>query len=570
MALPENKTPWPPEDQAGRYQRIKVYDAWWSGIPARLADVYGGAGTRTVTTGGPGTTINPTGSIVQRAVGRVAAAVSIWANGPAEGEPDARRHLPTARDIAVMSAELLFADPPSIVVDGPRYDKDGDQIDTDANGQPVYAWRAGDPKPETVAAQKRIDYLLDACGWEALSLEAAEMAAAYGSVGLRVAWDKERIADRPVIAKVDADAMWADYIWGQQDGVTFWRVAATVGDKVYRHLEEHQGGRIYHGLYEGTSDNLGLAIPLDTLPSTRGIVVDQDGALAFQMPTVADGSPRTAVSIANMLPDAHNRRSRAGASDYSEAVIDLLDAGDKLWTDMMLSADDAKSRIIIGSQLLTSAGVGKGVEFNMNQRLFQRVNLPPAEKESGGVPMEKVQFEMRLAEYWQGILDIIGKTLEAAGFTVDGAGGQDGAAAKTATEVVNDAKRSLLTRDKKIRLWADALSSLFTGLLAVDAVEFPASGKVALPVRVQFPEAVQPSMEQLANVAKTLKDAGLASLEWLVGYIHPDWDEGEVAAEVDRLDAEVAAQAVIDPITFGLGGAGVTPPADEAEAPAAP
>lgn len=563
MSLPPNDTAWPPAEHADRYHRLAKYDAWYSGDRARLQRVYGGA-TGGTTTGGPGTTINPQGSRVTRAIR--AGVSAFWGTPPATGESDARRHLPTAKDITVISAELLFSDPPTITVDGPRWEEDGPVVRTDADGKQVLAYMAGDPKPETVEAQERLDYLLEASRFESLCLAAAETQSAFGSVALRVAWDKARIADRPTITRVDADAMLADYAWGTLEGVTFWRVVRNDGTGVWRHLELHEGGRIYHGLYKGDTDDLGKAMPLTEHHATRDIIVDEAGAVVgFALDPVTGATPRTAVSIPNMLPDPLDRRGNVGASDYTEAVLDLLDAGDKVWSDMMMSVDDAKSRIIIAKSLLESRGPGQGLSINLNQRIFTHVNLAPTEKESGGLPMEKVQFDMRLDEYWSGIERIYTRTIQAAGYNPQTMGAEraERNAPATATEYNGNSKRSMSTRDKKIRYWVDALESLLTGLLVVDAREF-ASGVTPYPVRVQFPEAVQPSMDSLLTGAAIMSREKLASIETILEYIHPDWDARDIADEAERIKATTT---VIDPLTFGLGGFGVPRAASDAVLP---
>lgn len=551
MSLPDNKTAWPPAEHADRYHRLAKFDAWYSGDRARLERVYGGA-TGASTTGGPGTTINPQGSRVTRAIR--AGVSAFWGNPPAQGETDARRHLPTAKDITVISSELLFSDPPTITVDGPVWEEDGPVVSTTPDGQQVRAYMAGDPKPETVKAQERLDYLLEAARFESLCLAAAETQSAFGSVALRIAWDKTTIPDRPTITRVDADAAFPSYTWGMLEGVTFWRVVRNDGTGVWRHLELHKGGRIYHGLYQGEADNLGDQRPLTEHVSTRDIVVDEDGAVVgFQVDAVEGSTPRTAVSVPNMLPDPLDRRGNVGASDYTEAVLDLLDAGDKVWSDMMLSVDDAKSRIIIAKSLLQSNGPGQGLSLNLNQRIFTQVNLAPNEKEGGGVPMEKVQFDMRLDEYWSGIERIYTRTIQAAGYNPQTMGAEGNATPTTATEYNGNSKRSMSTRDKKIRYWVDALESLLTGLLVVDAREF-ASGITPMPVRVQFPEAVQPSMDDLLVGAAIMRREKLATLKTILEYIHPDWDARAIAEEVEAIEA---SSQVIDPLTFGLGGMGV-------------
>ncbi len=517
---------WPPTEHADRYRRMKVWAAWYSGDPIRLASVYGGTAATEGVTGGPATTINPTGRIrsgVARAVSRF-----LWGTPPAPGENDQRRHLPTAEDIAVVSSELLFADPPKFEV-------------------------VGDEGEATTKAQERLDELLAAINFPSLLLAAAETQAALGSVGLRIAWDKSVNDRNPTIQRIDADGIVPTYRLGELVAVTFWKVVRNDGSGVWRHLEAHAAGRVFHGLYQGEGDRLGMPMPLPEHPSTRDLVVDEDGALPLVLPEVAGVTPRTAISVPNRLPDSHDRAAQVGASDYTDAVLDLLDAGDKAWTDLLLSIDDARSRIIIAADLLTSRGAGKGLEFNMAQRMFQRVNMPPAEKEGGStLPIEKVQFDMRVAEYWQAIQSIYERTVQAAGYNPQTMG-VDGEVAATATEYAGRSKRSMTTRDKKIRYWRPMLESLLSALLAVDAAEF-GSGITPLPVRVSFPEAVQPSMDELLAQAEGMKRAGVATLRTMVAHVHPDWDESQVSDEVDELIAEAERRTPVDPLSFGLGG----------------
>jgi len=67
-------------------------------------------------------------------------------------------------------------------------------------------------------------------------------------------------------------------------------------------------------------------------------------------------------------------------------------------------------------------------------------------------------------------------------------------------------------------------------------------------VRVTFPEAVQPSPLDLANLATALRASGGASTRTIVEALHPDWAEAEIAAEVDRIDG--AVRELPDPATF--------------------
>lgn len=536
--LPDENTPWPPKADAERYRRMRPCDAWYSGDPNRIA-----AQTTEVTEtrrGGVRTTLNPGGTVAST---QRTGQDRFWAQNPG-AELDTRRHLPVAQDIATISSELLFANEPTVVIDGPMDD-------------------AGQPTPEVRAAQQRIEYVLRKCNWHALLLAAAEIAAALGSTGLRIAFDKGGpVNDRPVLTRVDADALLPRYSWGQLTGVIFWHVLRVERDEVWRHLEAHQGGKVLHAVYKGTADRIGERIPVSSMSATAHLTTDP--TLTIVEVTLDSRGGATAVSIPNMLPDPLDRSSHAGRSDYTVPVQGLFDDIDRVYSQMIESIDDAKSRILIDDSLLTKGQPGEGVNFDMNQRLFTRLKMPPVdEMKVSGLPIDKVEFEMRIEEYLQGLDSLITKAIEACGYTAD-VEHDDRGAAMTATEYLGRNRRSLSTREKKIGYWQAELGNLLTTLLRVDVEHFAPieliEGKAVrvqpFPVSVEFAPSVQPTLLDLANTAKTLRDARVASIFTAVKLVHPEWGDKEAQDEVDRILRE---ESVPDPITFGSSGDGVTP-----------
>lgn len=553
--LPEDNTQWPPASAAGRYRRMKLPRAWYSGDPGQLRSAYGvKVATRA---GGLRTTLNPGGG-AQRVIGTNAD--SFWADNPTS-ELDTRRHLPIAQDIATISADQLFSDPPTVRVMGP----------TDAEGRPSI---------ETRAAQQRLDRVLELCRWDSLLIASAEIASALGSTGLRIAFDKTAaaIADRPVIARVTADAVIPHYSWGQLVGVTFWQVVRQdrERDEVWRHLEVHEAGTgmVYHGLYKGDTASIGERQRLDAQPATAHLGTEDDPMGVGGIRVVSAGRGKTATSIPNMLPDPMDLNDEAGRSDFTLPVMDLFDAADKAYTQLMDEVDDAKSRLLIADSMLERGKAGQGVSFDPNQRIFNRVKMPPQEKEGGGLPIEKVQFEMRVTEYLALIDALTWKAIDAAGFNPNTEREGDGAA-MTATEVSSRNLKSRTTRDKKVRYWEGELEELLTTLLLVDVEQFAPWVQVettrgegdaqvstvesvrvqAFPVQVQFPEAVQPTLRELAETASALREAGESVLE-IQRVLHPDWSERQLRDNVDLIQR---AASVIDPVSFGAAGAGVGP-----------
>lgn len=548
MPLPENNSgAWPPPAHTQRLTRMREARAWYGGDRAKLAAMYGGS------TGAASshiaTTINPEGKgLVQRAVSAISN--RFWSRTVAAGETDTRRHLPIAQDIAILSSEWLFGEPCTFRVNGPVYESDAEASIDPATNAPTPAHRKGDPLPETVKAQEALDAILEANSVESLLLQSGEIGAALGSMPLRVVLNRAMF-DTPRLVRVDPAACVPMFSWGALTGVVFWRevrVGWASGNVVVRHLELHEGGRIFHGLYRGAPDQLGVRIPMaEGDADCQAIAVNLDADSAIVKRFEHQGKPlKTATSIPNVLPDPLDIDNLVGRSDYTPAVIDLMDAADHLYSQFMENVEDARGRVLLSKAMLESGGIGKGMTFDSSQRYFTKLNLPPTEKD-GALPIEKVQFELRAEEYLASIDAITSKAIEAAGWNPE-TGSDEGAAPMTATEVHDRRKRSNSTRDKKLAYVRRELEALAFTLLVLHSQEFDTTVK-PYPVEVQFPPAVQPSITELAQTAQTLRAAKAASTQVLVELVHPDWDKVQVAKEVERLEKE---SRTIDPATIGL------------------
>src|SRR5690606_25518625 len=113
-------------------------------------------------------------------------------------------HVPLPADIARTSADLLFSEPPDLIVD----DK---------------------------TTQARLEEVLSDHLYATLT-GAAEQAAALGGVYLRVTWDTT-VADSAFITAVPADEAWPEFAWGRLRAVTFWHVVAEDNTAVWRHRD---------------------------------------------------------------------------------------------------------------------------------------------------------------------------------------------------------------------------------------------------------------------------------------------------------------------------------------------
>lgn len=501
MALPAEKTAWPPEHDADRYRRMGVNSVWYAGDPARLASLYGSTSPR-----------SREGQHVKQGV---LGMIRDWFWGTSDfNEPDDKVHLPVAQGLAVRSSELLFSHAPKFVV------------------QPVVFDAAGKVPPEHRAevarTQDRLDTILDGMGFDSVLLAAGETQAALGSVGLRIAYDPATMAS-PVITRVDADACLPEYAYGQLRAVTFWRVARldrSSGD-VWRHLERHEQGRVQHALFVGTVDNLGERRALDTIDETAAYaaMVDAEGFM-----DLVPGH-MLATTVPNMLPDPLNRQNQAGRSDFTPGVLTLFDSIDRTVTSLMRDIEDGRSRLLVAESLLDNIGTGKGVGFNQDQHLFMKMNAAPTEDAKGGLPIEQVQFNIRVEEHLRALDWLVTKAHHEAGYNTDAETGE-GAQPMTATEYQGRAKRDLNTASKKQRYWRDRLQPFMQTLLAVDAQVFNSGVRADLPVVMEFAPAAPRSDKAQAEVVELWERSKAASLKTKVWGLHPEWSEDMVDAEV--------------------------------------
>jgi A118 family predicted phage portal protein len=502
------------------HQQLATWHAWYAGDTDQLATIYGGDPA------GPGHEFfaSESGGF-KRGVKRAATTVRrwFWGNRNTTGQPRNRLHTPLAGDIAATSADLLFSEPPTVTVD----------VDEDS-AEPT---------------QQRLDQLLDD-GAQATLLEAAELAAAHGGVYLRTMWDTT-LRDQPWLSAVHADTAVPEWLQGRLVAVTFWRIVRAQGKIRWRHLERHEPGQILHGLYQGDQDELGQPVPLSDLPELAGLAAAVNTEQAI--PTGHTGL--TAVYIPNMRPNKIWRGSSTaplGRSDYA-GVEPLMDALDLTWSGWMRDVDLGKARLVVPQAYLQTHGPGKGATFELDQEVYEPVQTLGGD-EASKLSIEQVQFKIRVDEHSRTVEALKAQIVGSAGYSPQ-TFGLLGEVAVTATEVAARERRSLITRDRKIRYWRPALVDILYALLAVDITIFASPGVVVLRPHVEFPAAVSVDPEAQARTLQALDTAGAISIDQKVRQLHPDWLADEINAEVNRIMGETGRR-VEDPDVFRGAGAG--------------
>lgn len=505
MPLPEtsDSTRWPPPVDQDIHDVIRRWNAWYEGDRDKLEAVYDGGDVRRPTHSRSG--IAHTGGIVG------VAHRLFWGQPVYEGQQSTKLHVPAAADIAQTSAELLFSEPPALTLD---------TADTTAQG--------------------RIDELFGEQMWDRL-LDAAALQSGLGGVFLRAGWDRDRVADRPLMSVIGPDYASPRFRWGKLTEVTFtWILPGETG-QVVRYLEHHTVGAVEHGLYIGSGDKLGRRVPLDEHPETAALaaLVNSDSVVPTEIPML------TVVYVPNRTASAWRGDAVGGNLGQADiAVVErsgLLDALDEAYSSWMRDVRLGKARAITSQGYLQSSGPGRGSWFDMDQELFVAMNIPG--KAGDQKPVELIQAEVRWEAHQATCKAIFERVVDGAGYSAQ-TFGLTGDVAITATEVSARERKTNRTRSGKARDWSRAIPDLAELLLAIDQKHL--GGKVA-PIRpnVEFPPMVRDTIETTARTVSML-DGSMSTAE-RVRLLHPTWDQEQIDQEVADIADERSMLTPIDP-----------------------
>ena len=496
---------WPPLPNAVTTP-MAGWAAWYEGVPELLSAHYQvglGAGALT-----------PRVRPQQLDGGVVGALARFWWGQPQKLGSQLRGvHLPLAADIATASSDLLF----------------GERLDLDYGIESVHD-DTGKPAPQP--AVERLEYILEENGWDSLLAEGGELQSALGGVYIRSGWDSD-VADCPLITMVSADKAVPTFRYGRLQSVTFWEIVKVDGSRIWRHLERHEKGHIFHQLREGAFATLGKKLDLKALPATAD--------LADDVPTQIDRL--TVEYVPNVRPSRRWRNVPEGVN-LGRADIDgtepLLDSLDETWNSLMRDIRHGKSRIMASSSILAMRGTpGQGATVDLDQEVYEALNVPIGADASLSDLISAQQFPIRVTEHLQTIDALMGSIVRGAGYSGQ-TFGMDTAVAKTATEVDSVRDRTRQTREKKTRYWGPALQRVLRTILALDTAHFQQKDG-GLEVHVEFPPEATPDSESTARTLQMLRTAEVISLETSVALLNPGWDDPMVAEEVERIQAEKKA-----------------------------
>lgn len=479
---------------------LDSWDAWYTGDPDHLADVYGGPGSgRAFDSTSRARIRNRPSQYRGGIVGKVSR--WFWGAPTALGEVPSRLHMPLAADIAQKSTRLLFAEPPQFKI-------------------------GHAPTLKRLAPQ--LDQL------HASLLEAGETCAGLGGTYLRVVWD-ETVRSTPWLHAAHADQAVPEWSWDVLKAVTFWRILEQDDQKVIRHLERHESGAILHGVYEGTTDTLGKPRSLKDFADTE----DLDDVIETRTTRL------TVVYIPNMRPNKLWRTNPAaaplGRADIAGAE-GPLDRLDETWTSLMRDLRLGKGRAFVPNAYLQSNGPGQGASWDPDQEIYAALNMLPGANDGNMLTLN--QFAIRVDEHLALARQLTIETLRSAAYSLQSFG-LDGDVAATATEVTARERDSYLTRGHKILYWKPELAEITLTLQEIDREWFGADIQPELP-EIEWPDGVSEDEEKVARALQLLHAAEAVSIRTKVERLNPDWPEKRVDEEVQRIREESGMGIVVN------------------------
>lgn len=527
---PSGNTPWPPPQLEVPHADMDMWRAWYSGNTDHLAAVYGGP-----TNYRSNAVARQFFEVDKRRAGGEELRM-FWGQQPSPGQQSAKLHVPIGADIAEMSANLLWADVPTVTVDADS---------TDAT--------------TAKSTQAQIGRYLDDRG-HAKMREAAETTAGLSNVYLRAVWDTA-LRPRPWSDVLPATAVIPEWRWGFLAAAIVWRELPPLTDqsKVWRLLEYHTPGTIEYGLYEGGVGVLGMrAGSLAEHPDAEDLVPRVDTA-----GRQATGIDRLLIThLPNVLPnrtwDGIPGTAPLGRSDFA-GVEPLMDALDEAWTSWMRDLRLGKAKLVVPQSMLDADGAGTGARFDVDKELLVSLNLLGEDTMKASI--SEIQFKIRVEEHERTTKALRRQILSSAGYSAQSFG-EEGNVAVTATEAVARKEESLATRGTKLLYTRPALIEHLTTLMMVDVRHCGAKGvDPAAELTASWPQAVQPDQEATARTLSLLDAAGAISTFMKVKMRNPEWDEAEVMEEVERI-REDGSSTVPAGDPFNTGG-----PATVAEGP---
>ena len=263
-------------------------------------------------------------------------------------------------------------------------------------------------------------------------------------------------------------------------------------------------------------------------------------AYGIQPEVIVPGSGMMAVHVPNVRP-SRVRKNEYGRSEF-EGMRDMLDSLDETMSSWLRDIRLAKSRLIVPAEYLRKRQ-GKLAEnmFSDNRYTFEfdedvetLVALDIVNDKD--MKITPSQFEIRADQHAKTAELLIRNIISMCGYSPQSFGLDIEGQAASGTALLIREKKSFSTRSRKLNYWSMPLERFLTSVLQLDSALYHQGGvKATDRVIVEFPDCMSTDISTMANAVKMMHDAQSASTEIKIKLLHPDWEEGEVKAEAQRV-----------------------------------
>lgn len=435
-------------------------------------------------------------------------------------------------------ADLLFGEDPVF-----RAAQDGDQprLDQTVAGLPAALHGA----EETCVSEGEV--------WWRLSADPAARAAAI------VTWHS-RADVVPLLAGRDPAAVAFVSLLGPAAPGEDPPGSAHPGRVAWRHLEVHADGTVENYLYRGTWARLGERVGLDRHPETADLADAWDHYLPM---------------LAGRIVNRWGRRPLAGVSEYAGIWTQFLVLNEATSIGRENMRLTAKKRAVVPASAvrprpgeLGAGGIpaanGPGADpervnrptFDAGEDVLVHDPLDIDEGSGGGAPFKILEYSFDAEALIAYKRDLVETILTRCDIVPQFVGGGDFGVGASGTALRVRLLPTTNAAEGKARAWDDALPEIIRRAQLLEALPQPQGGlgiPWAAPADAPAVQRTDPLPQDDDDIARrhaTLKTAGLLSVRESVRERNPEWNDEQVAGEVERIRADEASN-LPRALTFG-------------------
>ena len=362
-----------------------------------------------------------------------------------------------------------------------------------------------------------VDQVLELSGFDNSVLQIAETASVFGGAFVRVNY-QPALSPVPEIVVSAPVSVAPLFVGSILVSATFWQTVKISGSKVWRWVEhrDNQTRTITNYLFEGGQSTWGARVALDSIMETSNLVEEAK---------YPGGLNRLVWYVPNLLPNRRHLNSPHGRSDFAGSES-LIATTDLLYTSLVRDFRLGRTRLIVPVDALSTT-THHGKVFDHERELYTTLDIDPSS--DGGKP-QLIEGKIRSLEHLEALKEVTMRIISNAGMTPTSFGIGDFGVAMSGTALLVREGKTISTVNAKRRHLKPAILDLVATIAALYGVRLN-----PLTIGIDFPPVRREAGRDLGQTLQLLTQAGLVSTETGVRWVHPDWTDEQVTAEVERI-----------------------------------